>query len=67
MGSQEAGVVEKMFLTQAKELLAQILKECFNTTPYKPSVYFDANQDKLIVLAALGESPYLDFLNSRCK
>ena len=51
----DAAVVGKIFRTQAKELLAQIFSTCFSSGGQKPFIYFDQQQDKMIILAELSE------------
>lgn len=60
----DAAVIEKIFTTQVKTLLEEIFDVYFTTILYKPFIFFDKDNDKLIVLSSLRESVWKCFFET---
>ncbi|MCE5284955.1 MAG: DUF2294 domain-containing protein [Pelosinus sp.] len=63
---QKALTVEKAFIMQAEAVLKEIFSKHFNGNLYKPLIYFDKNNDKLIVLSPLSKDKWTNFLDRMC-
>lgn len=55
--------IEKVFILQAEIVLEEIYNKHFYGKLYKPLIYFDKNNDKLIILSALSKDKWMDFFN----
>ena len=61
--SPDALVIEKVFIMQTNKVLEEIFIKYFNTKPHEPFIYFDKNNDKMIVLSSLSKDKWMKFLD----
>lgn len=57
---QVAGVIEEGFILQTEKLLEEIIGKYFDAKPYKPFIFFDKAEDKIIAIVCHKWEPFLD-------
>ena len=60
--NEDTFFIEKLFVDEGKDILKQILVDYYATKQQEPFIYFDKNEDKLIILSSLSQDKWREFL-----